>query len=143
MKSEGFGILATKKMSLALHIYWKTTPKDGRKNDFWFVERRVCVSSVMAATPLSFILLYSLSLSLCSFSLQMMPLFIGFNGSSSCTYQQWWLSFVNGWCSFFWQYSAATNNPPLYGKIQISSLKNHISLIWNLFLLKFGPLIGL
>ena len=35
------------------------------------------------------------------FSLQMMPIFIGFNGSSSCTYQQWWLSFVNGWCSFF------------------------------------------
>ena len=54
-----------------------------------------------------------------------MPLFIGFNGSSSCTYQQWWLSFVNGWCNFFWQYSAATKNPPLFDRIQLSSLKNH------------------
>lgn len=36
--------------SLALHIYWTTTSKDGRKHDFWFVKRRVCVSSLMVAT---------------------------------------------------------------------------------------------
>jgi len=63
--SEGFCVLTTKKTSLALHIYWTTTPKDGRKHDFWFVKGIVCVSSLMDATPLSFILLHSLSLSLC------------------------------------------------------------------------------
>jgi len=34
-----------------LHIYGTTTLKDRRKHYFWFVERRVCVSSVLAAAP--------------------------------------------------------------------------------------------
>jgi hypothetical protein len=64
--------------SLALHIYWTTTPKDGRKHDFWFVEWRVCVSSLMAITPLFFVLLHSLSLS---------PSIIFFD----CAFFQWYV----------------------------------------------------
>jgi hypothetical protein len=135
LKSEGFCVLATKKTSLALHIYWTTTPKDGRIHDFWFVEGRACVSSLMPATPLSFVLLHSLSLSLCS------PFFPPNDASIRLQWQL--LLHLSAMVAIFWQYSAATNNPPLFSRIQLSSLKNHISLIWNYFWLKFGVLICL
>ena len=49
MKSEGLLYPCNQEKSLALHIYWTTTPKDGRIHDFWFVEGRVCVSSLLLA----------------------------------------------------------------------------------------------
>jgi len=57
LKSKGFCILATKKKSLALHVYWTTNKKERRMHDFRFVEERG-VFSLMVGCPL---LTFSLS----------------------------------------------------------------------------------
>jgi len=37
LKSESFRVLATKKKSLALHVYGTTTLKEGRMHNFMFL----------------------------------------------------------------------------------------------------------
>jgi hypothetical protein len=57
LKSEGFCVLATKKKSLALHVYSTSNNNKKRMRDFGFVEE-MSIFSLMAGCPL---LTFSLS----------------------------------------------------------------------------------